>query len=330
MPSTADSLLLECRVQFDAYLETHRFAKSPEQLYAPVDYILTLGGKRLRPVVLLMAYRLFAESAEAALPAALGIEVFHNFTLLHDDIMDKSATRRGQPTVHERWDANQAILSGDVMLIEAYRLLCEATPAALLPNVLRVFSNLAVEVCEGQQLDVNFERRSDVTITDYLRMIELKTAVLFGGALQIGGLLGGGTDADAAHLYRFGRDAGIAFQLRDDLLDSFGDAETFGKRIGGDILNNKQTFLVLKTMELLGDTEAGALRALLLRQDLPEQEKIDRVKTVFRQVDIEALTEALADQYHRQAVQHLRAVGVAEARKAALYELAERMRRRSI
>ena len=330
MPSTADSLLLECRVQFDAYLETHRFAKSPEQLYAPVDYILTLGGKRLRPVVLLMAYRLFAESAEAALPAALGIEVFHNFTLLHDDIMDKSATRRGQPTVHERWDANQAILSGDVMLIEAYRLLCEATPAALLPNVLRVFSNLAVEVCEGQQLDVDFERRSDVTITDYLRMIELKTAVLFGGALQIGGLLGGGTDADAAHLYRFGRDAGIAFQLRDDLLDSFGDAETFGKRIGGDILNNKQTFLVLKTMELLGDTEAGALRALLLRQDLPEQEKIDRVKTVFRQVDIEALTEALADQYHRQAVQHLRAVGVAEARKAALYELAERMRRRSI
>ena len=330
MQTTADTQLRHLQLQFADYLEQRRFRKAPHRLYEPVDYILSLGGKRLRPVVVLMAYQLFQEDVTAALSAALSIEVFHNFTLLHDDIMDKSATRRGKPTVHERWDANQAILSGDVMLIEAYRLLAEHTPPAILPKVLQVFSGLAVEVCEGQQLDVDFETREDVTIEEYLRMIELKTAVLFGGALQIGGLLGGGSDADAEHLYQFGRDAGVAFQLRDDLLDSFGDAATFGKRIGGDILNNKQTFLVLKTMELLSDKEQGELRALMLRKDMDEQVKIDAVKAVFNQVDVQELTTALADQYHAQAVQHLRAVQVDEAKKAGLYELAERMRRRSI
>ena len=330
MQSTTDTQLAALQRRFSQFLTDRQFRKVPLRLYEPVDYILSLGGKRLRPVVVLMAYRLFRMDVTPALPAALAIEVFHNFTLLHDDVMDKSKTRRGKPTVHEAWDTNQAILSGDVMLIEAYRLLAEATPAELLPKVLRVFSSLAVEVCEGQQFDMNFETRDDVTIEQYLRMIELKTAVLFGGALQIGALLGGATDADAEHLYRFGRDAGIAFQLRDDLLDTFGDAATFGKRIGGDILNNKQTYLVLKTMELLGDTERGELRALMLRRDLDEQVKIDAVKAIFDTVDIQQLTEALSDQYHSQAVQHLKAVRVDEEQKAELYELAERMRRRAI
>ena len=331
MHATTDTRLASLQRTFSGFLADRRFQKPPLRLYEPVDYILSLGGKRLRPVVVLMAYRLFGhEDITSALPAALAIEVFHNFTLLHDDVMDKSSTRRGKPTVHEAWDVNQAILSGDVMLIEAYRLLAEAAPAAQLPKVLQAFSGLAIEVCEGQQYDMNFETRNDVTIEQYLRMIELKTAVLFGGALQIGALLGGASDADAEHLYQFGRDAGIAFQLRDDLLDSFGDAATFGKRIGGDILNNKQTYLVLKTMELLSDADQGDLRALMLRRDIEDQAKIDAVKAVFRQVNIQELTEGLADQYHAQAIQHLRVVGADEAAKADLYELAERMRHRAI
>lgn len=304
--------------RIQAYAQQNPFPAVPAALYAPCDYILALGGKRLRPAALLLAYHLFLNDLESALPAAWAVELFHNFSLVHDDIMDAAPLRRGQPTVHTRWNITTGILSGDVMLIYAYRHLAGIEPAEVALNLIKTFNRVATEVCEGQQMDVDFETRSDVTIAEYLRMIELKTAVLLGGALEMGALCAQAPAADAGHLYEFGRLAGIAFQLQDDLLDTYGDPEKFGKQVGGDILQNKKTFLVLKLLEVAPLTDRQALEKWLETGAENPQEKVTAVRALFDRNDIPALVAAEKQRFQDAAFHHLAAVDVPELRKAAL------------
>lgn len=278
----------------------------PEKLYEPIDYVLGLGGKRMRPILVLMAHQLFEDDVNKAISPALGIEVFHNFTLLHDDIMDKAPLRRGKPTVHEKWDNNVAILSGDTMLVQAYQLITDVD-AAVVKQVLGVFSKTAIEVCEGQQLDMDFETQKQVNIEDYLKMIEYKTAVLLGAALQIGGITAGASAQQQNHLYEFGKNMGIAFQLKDDLLDAFGNPETFGKQVGGDIMANKKTYLYLKALELANDNQCADLENYFSINDNSEA-KVEAVKSIFTALDIPNCTTSLMEKYHAKAVKHLDAI----------------------
>ena len=287
-------------------LDRIEYPKTPSLLYEPIDYILGLGGKRMRPILVLMAYQLFDKNIEKAISPALAIEVFHNFTLLHDDIMDNAPLRRGQKTVHEKWNSNVAILSGDTMLVQAYQLIAEVDNT-IVKQVLAVFSKAAIEVCEGQQWDMDFETQSDVSISDYLKMIEYKTAVLLGAALQIGGITAGASKEEQNHLYAFGRDLGIAFQLKDDLLDAFGDAETFGKQVGGDIMANKKTYLYLKALALADGTQRANLEQYFSTNDT-SQLKVDSVKTIFSDLEIPELTTNLIREYHARAMENLAAI----------------------
>jgi len=246
--------IVQLQNSINQYISNKTYGASPVELYEPINYIMSLGGKRLRPCLLLMACDMFGGDVEQALAPALAIEVFHNFTLMHDDIMDKAPLRRGKPTVHEKWNANTAILSGDVMMVESNKLIMQVKDNILRP-VLDVFNDTAVGVCEGQQIDMNFETRQDVQIDEYINMIRLKTAVLVGGALKMGALVGGADDAEGTLLYNFGEQLGIAFQLQDDILDVYGDPKKFGKQVGGDIISNKKTYLLIKALELAkGDT----------------------------------------------------------------------------
>jgi len=317
-PKNKSMNLLE-RIQ--TFARTHPFPASPPALYEPCDYILALGGKRLRPVALLLGYQLFRDDVEAALPAAWAIELFHNFSLVHDDIMDAAPLRRGQPTVHTKWNTTTGILSGDVMLIYAYRYLSTIEPAEVALALIKTFNRVATEVCEGQQMDVDFETRSDVTIAEYLHMIELKTAVLLGGALEMGALGAGAALADAQHLYEFGRLAGIAFQLQDDLLDTYGDPEKFGKQVGGDILQNKKTFLVLKTLEMATAADRQELENWMQTDAANPEEKVRAVRALFDRNGIPALVAAEKQRFQDEAFRHLATVQVAEQRKAALQEM---------
>ena len=287
-------------------LSSIKYPKTPLSLYEPIEYILDLGGKRMRPILVLMAYQLFDKNIEKAISPALAIEVFHNFTLLHDDIMDNAPLRRGQKTVHEKWNSNVAILSGDTMLVQAYQLMAEVDNA-IVKQVLAVFSKAAIEVCEGQQWDMDFETQSDVSISDYLKMIEYKTAVLLGAALQIGGITAGASKEEQNHLYAFGRDLGIAFQLKDDLLDAFGDAETFGKQVGGDIMANKKTYLYLKALALADGTQRANLEQYFSTNDT-SQLKVDAVKIIFSNLEIPDLTTNLIREYHARAMENLAAI----------------------
>ena len=282
------------------------YPKNPSLLYEPIDYILGLGGKRMRPILVLMAYQLFDKNIEKAISPALAIEVFHNFTLLHDDIMDNAPLRRGQQTVHEKWNNNVAILSGDTMLVQAYQLIAEVDNT-IVKQVLAVFSKAAIEVCEGQQWDMDFETQSDVSIPDYLKMIEYKTAVLLGAALQIGGITAGASKEEQNHLYAFGRDLGIAFQLKDDLLDAFGDTATFGKQVGGDIMANKKTYLYLKALALADGTQRQNLEQYFSTNDT-SQLKVDAVKSIFSNLEIPELTTNLIREYHARAMENLAAI----------------------
>jgi geranylgeranyl diphosphate synthase type II len=308
---------------FLRFLSNNPFRKEPVALYEPVDYIMQLGGKRLRPAVLLAACHLFTEDYHKALPAAMAVEVFHNFSLVHDDIMDAAPLRRGKATVHQKWNVNTGILSGDVMLIEAYRYLQKVDNDSLLPELLAIFNQTAIEVCEGQQYDIDFETRSDVRIEEYLKMIELKTAVLFAGALKMGALIGGASSADADRLYDFGRYLGVAFQLQDDLLDTFGDPEKFGKKVGGDIALNKKTFLYLKALEVADPQGRATLRDWYADRDMDEEEKIAGVRKLFEALGIPAHTRRLIDEYQDSAFHHLRSVAIPEERKSALVDLAD-------
>lgn len=280
-------------------LEALDWNLSPRELYLPIGYTLESGGKRIRPALVLMGCELFGGSKEDALPAALAIEVFHNFTLLHDDIMDHAETRRNRLTVHKKWDANTAILSGDAMMIKSYQFL-EKTPVKYWTNIFPIFTRTALEVCEGQQYDMNFESCEEVALDEYFNMIRLKTAVLLGAALQIGAILGGASDEDAVNLYEFGIAMGIAFQLRDDYLDTYGDATTFGKRIGGDIVCGKKTFLLINALAKSDSKKRHRLKAILNDTTISEQAKITSIRSMYNELTIPQLCEeAMADYYNR-------------------------------
>lgn len=306
---------------FETYRQARPFDGTPQGLYEPVNYVMDLGGKRLRPAMVLLGYRLFDAQVEKALPLAYAVEVFHNFTLVHDDIMDAAPLRRGQPTVHHAFDVNRAILSGDVMLILAYEYLAQLPQTAFLPEVLRVFNQVAREVCEGQQLDMEFETRLQVAIPEYIRMIELKTAVLLAGSLAIGAIAAGASREDVTRLYDFGRFSGIAFQLQDDLLDAFGESEKVGKRIGGDIAQNKKTFLWLKALELASPAQLSELNALC-QPGVEVEEKINRVLEIYRTLGIEEAAQQEKQYYMELAFQKLQAVQGAEEDKTTLKQLA--------
>ncbi|MFV0391707.1 MAG: polyprenyl synthetase family protein [Paludibacteraceae bacterium] len=303
--------------------------RSPIGLYEPIGYILSLGGKRVRPAVTLMACNLFTNDVSQAMKPALGLEVFHNFTLLHDDIMDKADMRRGKPTVHKKWNDNTAILSGDVMQIEAYKLIAE-TPAKHLKVVLDLFSKTAGEICEGQQLDMEFESRTDVTPQDYIEMIRLKTAVLIAAGAQIGAILGGGSEAEANYLYNYGNAIGLAFQLKDDLLDVYGDESNFGKKIGGDILCNKKTYLHIGAKQLAKGNDADELNYWLKNNDPAEEKtKIKIITELYNRLDVKEYCEDKMEQYYREALQNLDNVSVNNVKKRELKNLAQNLMRRN-
>lgn len=309
---------------FQKYLDEHKFSKQPQELYEPVDYILSIGGKRLRPLLALMGCELFSDKIEKALPIAMAVEVFHNFSLLHDDIMDAAPLRRGQPTVHTKYSVNTGILSGDVMLIWAYQFLMdtEGVSAEDKVNLMQIFNKMAIEVCEGQQMDMNFETRNDVTIDEYILMIEYKTSVLIAAAFQMGALIGGATAEDAAHLYQFGRNIGIAFQIQDDILDSFGDPLKFGKKVGGDIIQNKKTLLVLKALELANATQKADLQNLMSTTNLDETTKIEAVKTLFETTGARRFAESKMENYLKIAFEHLDATPLSIDKKNYMRDFA--------
>ncbi len=277
-------------------LDWHR---EPYGLYAPIEYTLASGGKRLRPQLVLLGAELFGAESKKAMPAALAIEVFHNFTLLHDDVMDKAAVRRGKPTVHVRWNDNTAILSGDQMMIEAYRLLAQL-PDTLLPTVLRLFNKMATEICEGQQYDMEFETRTDVTLEEYMHMIRLKTSVLLATALQIGAYIAGATEAEQQSLYDYGIHIGLAFQIQDDVLDVYGDPATFGKAIGGDILCNKKTCMLLTAQETATGADLDELEQLLAAA--PSPEKIKAMTALYTRLHTREQCERLIEQHTEAAL----------------------------
>ena len=301
--------------------------KRPEGLYDPVRYILSLGGKRIRPALCMASASLFGDYTPALMPA-LGIEVFHNFTLLHDDIMDQSDVRRNHPTVHKKWDNNTAILSGDVMLIKAYELICKS-PVGVLPQVLEVFSQTATEVCEGQQFDMEFEKSTDVTEDGYLDMIRLKTAVLIGGSMKIGGILGGGSLRDCALLYKFGQDIGMAFQLQDDWLDVFGDQKTFGKRIGSDILNNKKTFLLISALNRLEKELKKELLGWLQRKEYDADEKISAVTRLYNEAGVSEIVAQKRDDYFTRSLENIEKVNGDREIKQEIENFAHQLMARS-
>lgn len=302
---------------FIAYLENYLQERQPKNLYDPVNYILELGGKRLRPVLTLMACDCFGSDYKNALDAALSIEVFHNFSLVHDDIMDDAPLRRGKETVHEKWDINTGILSGDVMLIMAYQLFENYKPETF-QALAKLFSKTATEVCEGQQYDVDFETREDVTIPEYLKMIEYKTAVLVGGAMKMGALVAEASEDDQNGIYDFGRFLGIAFQLQDDYLDAFGNPETFGKQVGGDIIENKKTYLYLKTLELGSEEDKREFLFLMNNNMLSDEDKVKVAKEFFTNTGAKSATKEAVEQYSEKAFSLLKLLNISEDKKQIL------------
>jgi geranylgeranyl diphosphate synthase type II len=319
----------EYRNEFISYLEAKTNTKEPKNLYAPITYILELGGKRLRPVLVLMATELFGTDYRKAMDAALAIEVFHNFSLVHDDIMDDAPLRRGQATVHEKWDINTGILSGDAMLINAYQLF-ENYEGETFRNLAKLFSKTALEVCEGQQYDVDFETRDDVSEAEYLKMIEYKTAVLVAAALKMGGIVANASLEDQNHIYEFGRNLGIAFQLQDDYLDAFGDPETFGKQVGGDIIENKKTFLYLKALEKGTNLQKKELSDLFSIQPNDPSDKIKTIKTIFETSGAAELTQKEIVAYTNKAFAVLDGLQLATDKKELLRVFGENLMRRKV
>lgn len=314
---TNDQLL----AAIENYLAQTDFPAEPERLYAPIGYSLAGGGKRLRPMLVMLACGIFSDDGQQALPAAAAVEVFHNFTLLHDDIMDNAAVRRGKPSVFAKWGQNVAILSGDAMLICAYRLLSEM-PAPLLPRILKTFNDMALEVCEGQQYDMDFERKRKVSVVEYMHMIELKTSVLLAGAVVIGALVGGASDNDCRKLRRFAVELGMAFQLQDDLLDSYGD-ERLGKAIGGDILEGKKTYLMITAMSRAEESDREILRTAYKDPERTDAEKIAAVKAVYDRLDVPRLTEQQIQLRFDRALAVLDTLSADPSRTRRMREFAE-------
>lgn len=315
--------------QFISHLEQKTNTKEPRNLYEPINYILNLGGKRLRPVLTLMTTDLFGGNVEEALDAAMAIEVFHNFSLVHDDIMDDAPLRRGKDTVHEKWDINTGILSGDAMLINAYQFFESYSPA-LFKKLITLFSKTAVEVCEGQQYDVDFETRDDVTIPEYLKMIEYKTAVLVAAAMQMGAMIADASESDTQLIYEFGRNLGIAFQLQDDYLDAFGDPKTFGKQVGGDIMENKKTFLYLKSLEYADEAQRESLLHLYSIKPKDALDKVDTVKTIFEESGAVSDTKSAIDDYTQKAFKALSQLAISEEKKQILMAFGKQLMERTV
>ncbi|KRT13295.1 isoprenyl synthetase [Pedobacter ginsenosidimutans] len=308
----------------DTAIQNLKFPDHPKQLYDPITYIINLGGKRVRPLLVLMATELFGEDANESIHAAMAIEVFHNFTLVHDDIMDNAPLRRGKATVHEKWSTNIAILSGDVMMVEANKNLAKVNPAFLAP-VLNTFNATAQGVCEGQQLDMEFEGRDDVSIEEYINMIRLKTAVLLGGALKLGAIIAGASEKDADLIYQFGENIGIAFQLQDDILDVYADPEKFGKQVGGDIIANKKTFLLLKAFELADGETRASLDTWTAYKEFNAQEKVDTVRQVYDTLDIQYIAKASMNNYLNKALAVFAQINVSDEKKANLLTLTDQL-----
>lgn len=309
-------------------IEKLNWNNPPAGLYEPIAYTLANGGKRIRPALTLMACNLFTENISPAISPALGIEVFHNFTLLHDDIMDKAPIRRCRPTVHVKWNDNTAILSGDAMQIAAYQLIAK-TLENHLKQVLDLFSKTAIEICEGQQYDVDFENRTDVTADEYLEMIRLKTAVLLGCALKTGAIVGGAKNEDAVLLYDFGIAIGLAFQLKDDLLDVYGDEATFGKKIGGDILSNKKTYLLIHAIQLAEQKNITELREWLNKKDYLPEEKIKAVTNLYNSLGVKKICEDKMLFFYEKAIANLEKVSVPDSKKQELRKLADKLMSRN-
>ena len=299
--------------------------EKPAGLYEPIKYIMSAGGKRIRPLLTVAACEMFGGAVEDALYTAVAAEVFHNFTLLHDDIMDNASTRRGRPTVNAKWNSNTAILSGDTMLILAYRLLEKSSH---LRDVITVFNTMSMGVCEGQQFDMDFESEENVTREEYFRMIRLKTSELIAGALELGAIEAGADKEDRRLIYDFGIHIGTAFQLQDDLLDSFGNAETFGKKVGGDILEGKKTFLVVRFNELAAADDRKALSTLFADKSLPDEDKISRVRALYEKYDIPTECEKEIDNAFSEAMTTLNRIQVADDRKDVLREITGRLLKR--
>jgi geranylgeranyl diphosphate synthase type II len=309
-------------------LEKENFHREPAELYDPINYIISLGGKRIRPVMLLLAADMYGGSPDEAMPAALGIEIFHNFSLVHDDIMDRAPLRRGKPTVHERWNANTAILSGDTMLVKAYEQFLKL-PEPLIKPALGIFNLTATGVCEGQQMDMNFEERNDVSIEEYMEMIRLKTAVLIGAAFRLGSLVAGAPAKDQQQLFDFGIHTGLLFQLRDDLLDTYGDANVFGKKQYGDILMNKKTFLYLKALENTSGKERIRLGELYANPSLDPDQKIKKVLKYFDSAEVKEKTEERIQKHFLLAQNAFNALDIDDERKIAIKDYTERLMGRS-
>ena len=303
---------------FEEKFNTRHFPEHTATLYDPAQYILQLGGKRVRPVCVLMGNELFDEIDADAYHAAAGIELFHNFSLIHDDIMDKAPVRRGMPTVHAKYGESTALLAGDVMFVKAYEYL-NKMKVGHLQKVLHLFNNTAKAVCEGQQLDMDFEKRDTVSLEEYLHMITLKTSALLAASLQLGAILGGTGERNQQHIYEFGKNLGIAFQVQDDYLDAFGDPEKFGKQVGGDIIANKKTFLMIHALEVADDVSKKALQQLMI--DNPA-DKVEKVLQIFKDCKIDDWANELKEKYLQTALQHLTDIAVTEKRKEPLKELA--------
>ena len=311
------------------YFNELALAKEPKNLYEPIEYILHLGGKRMRPVLTLMATEVFDVDCKEALAAATAVEVFHNFSLVHDDIMDDAPLRRGNETVHEKWDINTGILSGDAMLILAYQHFEEYEPA-IFRDLAKLFSKTALEVCEGQQYDVDFETREDVTIPEYLKMIEYKTAVLVGAAMKMGAIVAKTSEENANLIYDFGLNLGIAFQLQDDYLDAFGNPETFGKQVGGDIIENKKTYLYLKAMEFSDVNEKEQLSHLFSIQPDDNTDKINSVKEIFITTAAAESTQKAIQEYTFKAFKTLEKMSISEDKKMMLRMFGEKLMNRNV
>ena len=314
---------------FLEYLSQKTIVKEPKNLYEPISYILNLGGKRLRPILVLMASETFGGSYEKALDAALAIEIFHNFSLIHDDIMDAAPLRRGKATVHEKWDTNTGILSGDAMLINAYQLF-ENYERDTFKELATLFTKTAIEVCEGQQYDIDFETRDDVVIPEYIKMIEYKTAVLVGAAMKMGAIVANASESCRESIYDFGKLLGLAFQLQDDYLDAFGDPDTFGKQVGGDIIENKKTILYLKALEFANEEEKKQLIGLFSLNPEDSSEKVSTVKQLFETTGAKEQTRLEIEKYTAKAFAVLDNLSVTEDKKKMLRLFGEKLMNRSV
>lgn len=319
---TADELLQ----LINRYLDSLPYDRKPASLYAPIKYVLSMGGKRIRPTLMLLAYNLFKDDPEKILSSACALETYHNYTLLHDDLMDNADVRRGKPTVHKKWNANLAVLSGDSMLVLAYQRMTECD--SHLAEVLRLFTETALEIGEGQQMDMEFETRNDVREEEYIEMIRLKTSVLLACAMKIGALLADAPADDADNLYRFGEKIGLAFQLQDDYLDVYGDPAVFGKAIGGDIVSNKKTYMLINAFNRADNAQRAELERWIRATDFDRQEKVKAVTGLYDEMGIDRLAQQKIAGYFNESKTYLDRVGVSDERKSELMRYAQRMMKR--